>query len=127
MAFSARQVFESVFAGKIQNPYLHLVYDLAHNMGKIETHLVDGKPGKVFVHRKGATRSFAPGSPGIPQRYQNWPAGPGTGQHGHLFLGSGRTPAGCKKASAQPVTVQGEYSAAARQNARSAGMNCADG
>jgi tRNA-splicing ligase RtcB len=70
LAFSARQVFESVFAGKIKNAYLHLVYDLAHNMGKVETHLVNGKQEKVFVHRKGATRSFGPGLQGIPQRYQ---------------------------------------------------------
>ena len=69
LAFFARQVFESVFAGKIKNPYLHLVYDLAHNMGKVETHLVNGKKEKVFVHRKGATRSFGPEAEGIPQRY----------------------------------------------------------
>ena len=69
LAYFARQVFESVFAGKIRNPDLHLVYDLAHNMGKIETHLVNGKKEKVFVHRKGATRSFGPEVEGIPQRY----------------------------------------------------------
>jgi tRNA-splicing ligase RtcB len=69
LAFFAQQVFESVFTGKIRNPTLHLVYDLAHNMGKVETHLVNGKKEKVFVHRKGATRSFGPESEGIPQRY----------------------------------------------------------
>jgi tRNA-splicing ligase RtcB (3'-phosphate/5'-hydroxy nucleic acid ligase) len=70
LAYFARQVFESVFAGKLKNFYLHLVYDLAHNMGKIETHQVDGRPVKVLVHRKGATRSFGPGMPGVPARYQ---------------------------------------------------------
>jgi tRNA-splicing ligase RtcB len=69
LAFFARRVFESVFAGKIKDPYLHLVYDLAHNMGKIETHLVNGRMEKVFVHRKGATRSFGPKVDGIPGRY----------------------------------------------------------
>ena len=70
LAFFARQVFESIFAGKIKNPYLHLVYDLAHNMGKVETHLVNGKKEKVFVHRKGATRSFGPEAEDIPQCYR---------------------------------------------------------
>ena len=71
LAFSAQQVFESVFASKIKNPYLHLVYDLAHNMGKVETHLVNGGQEKVFVHRKGATRAFGPGAPGLPPEYQH--------------------------------------------------------
>ena len=70
LAFFANRVFESVFAGKVPNPHLHLVYDLAHNMGKVETHQNNGKLLKVFVHRKGATRSFAPGVPGVPARYQ---------------------------------------------------------
>jgi tRNA-splicing ligase RtcB len=70
LAYFARRVFESVFAGKLKNFQLHLVYDLAHNMGKIETHQVNGKPVKVLVHRKGATRSFGPGMPGVSARYQ---------------------------------------------------------
>jgi tRNA-splicing ligase RtcB (3'-phosphate/5'-hydroxy nucleic acid ligase) len=70
MAHAARNIFESVFSGKVPNHHLHQVYDLAHNMGKIETHLIHGKPAKVFVHRKGATRSFAPGVPGVPACYQ---------------------------------------------------------
>jgi tRNA-splicing ligase RtcB len=69
MAFSAQRVFESVFSGKINNPCLHLVYDLAHNMGKVETHWVNGQKERVFVHRKGATRAFGPGEEGLPQRY----------------------------------------------------------
>lgn len=69
LAFLASRVFESVFAGKVANHHLHLVYDLAHNMGKVETHQINGKAMKVFVHRKGATRSFAAGVPGVPARY----------------------------------------------------------
>jgi tRNA-splicing ligase RtcB len=69
LAYFASRVFESVFAGRVRNHHLHLVYDLAHNMGKVETHQIKGKALKVFVHRKGATRSFAAGVPGVPGRY----------------------------------------------------------
>jgi len=70
LAYFTRRVFESVFAGKVPDCHLRLVYDLAHNMGKVETHSIGGKPEKVFVHRKGATRAFAPHMAGVPQRYQ---------------------------------------------------------
>lgn len=70
LAFFARRVFESVFAGKVKKLNLQLVYDLAHNMGKVESHLVNGKKEKVFVHRKGATRSFGPEAEDIPQCYR---------------------------------------------------------
>ncbi len=70
LAHNARKAFEEVLAGKVANWHLHPVYDIAHNMGKIETHMVNGKPVRVCVHRKGATRAFGPGSPGLPQDYQ---------------------------------------------------------
>ncbi len=70
LAHSIRIAFEEVFAGKVKNRDLHQVYDIAHNMGKIETHLIDGKQIKVCVHRKGATRAFGPGSPELPPEYQ---------------------------------------------------------
>jgi tRNA-splicing ligase RtcB (3'-phosphate/5'-hydroxy nucleic acid ligase) len=70
LAHSIRGAFEEVFAGKLKNWDLHQVYDIAHNMGKIETHLIDGKQVKVCVHRKGATRAFGPGSPELPPEYQ---------------------------------------------------------
>jgi tRNA-splicing ligase RtcB len=50
---------------------LHQVYDIAHNMGKIETHTVDGERVKVCVHRKGATRSFGPGAAELPPEYRS--------------------------------------------------------
>jgi len=59
-------------------------------MGKIETHLVDGKPVKVCVHRKGATRAFGPGSPDLPDEYR--PTGQPVlvpGSMGTAFLGAG--------------------------------------
>ncbi len=70
LAHNARQAFESVFAGHLKNWHLHQIYDICHNIGKVETHLVDGKPVKVCVHRKGATRAFGPGAPGLPSEYQ---------------------------------------------------------
>ncbi len=70
LAHSARRAFEETFAGKLKNWQLVQVYDICHNIGKIETHDVEGKPMKVCVHRKGATRAFGPGSPGLPYEYQ---------------------------------------------------------
>ncbi|MCJ7733488.1 MAG: RtcB family protein [Anaerolineales bacterium] len=66
----ARQAFESVFAGKMKDWHLPLVYDVAHNIGKIETHKIDGKTMEVCVHRKGATRAFGPGMEDLPSEYQ---------------------------------------------------------
>ena len=70
LAHQARQAFEQALAGKVKNWHLHQVYDLAHNIGKIETHLVDGVKLKVCVHRKGATRAFGPGAAGLPEEYR---------------------------------------------------------
>ena len=49
---------------------LQLVYDVTHNMAKLEEHEVDGKKVKLCVHRKGATRAFPPGHPEIPSQYK---------------------------------------------------------
>jgi len=49
---------------------LKLLYDVAHNIAKIEEHEVDGKRMKLIVHRKGATRAFPPGHPEIPEKYK---------------------------------------------------------
>jgi tRNA-splicing ligase RtcB len=66
----ARTAFEQVLAGRVKDWQLRQVYDIAHNMGKIETHLIEGQRMKVCVHRKGATRAFGPGSPEIPEEYR---------------------------------------------------------
>ncbi|MCY2930870.1 MAG: RtcB family protein [Planctomycetota bacterium] len=50
---------------------LRQVYDVAHNIAKIETHLVDGRPRTLCVHRKGATRAFGPGHPELPPAYRD--------------------------------------------------------
>jgi len=70
LANSARRAFEETFAGMLNNWQLIQVYDICHNMGKVETHDVDGKRVKVCVHRKGATRAFGPGTSGLPPEFQ---------------------------------------------------------
>jgi len=50
---------------------VRLVYDVAHNVAKIEEHEVDGRRRKVCVHRKGATRAFGPGCPDVPGDYSH--------------------------------------------------------
>jgi len=71
LAHSARKAFEETLAGRVRNWHLHQVYDIAHNMGKIEVHDVDGEKIQVCVHRKGATRAFGPGSPELPDKYRS--------------------------------------------------------
>jgi tRNA-splicing ligase RtcB len=66
----AREAFESVLAGRIKDWQLDLVYDVAHNIGKLESHTIDGEMMMVCVHRKGATRAFGPGSRELPPEYQ---------------------------------------------------------
>jgi tRNA-splicing ligase RtcB len=70
LAHSARKAFEQVLAGKVKDWHLHQVYDICHNMGKIEMHIIDGERMKVCVHRKGATRAFGPGAPELPDEYK---------------------------------------------------------
>ncbi len=70
LAFHVRRSFEEVLAGKVRHWRLHQVYDIAHNMAKVEKHEVDGKTVEVLVHRKGATRAFGPGFEGLPPEYR---------------------------------------------------------
>jgi len=64
-----RQAFEKVFGLSWQKLGMFLIYDVAHNIAKIEQHEVDGVKKDLCVHRKGATRAFGPGDPAIPARY----------------------------------------------------------
>jgi len=48
-----------------------LVYDVCHNVAKLEDHVVDGRPRRLLVHRKGATRAFGPGDPRVPAAYRD--------------------------------------------------------
>ncbi len=70
MAHLTRQVFDRVLAGKVRRRELYMIYDVAHNIAKVEEHVVDGKLMKLCVHRKGATRSFGPGSLELPAVYR---------------------------------------------------------
>jgi len=65
-----RETFEQVFQTSSERLGLRLVYDVCHNIAKIETHKVAGKEMKVCVHRKGATRAFPPRHPDIPAEYR---------------------------------------------------------
>jgi tRNA-splicing ligase RtcB len=70
MSHYVRAAFCAVFSGEVSNQ-LDLVYDVAHNIAKFETHLVGGKQQRVCVHRKGATRAFPPGHPEVTERYRD--------------------------------------------------------
>ncbi|MCX7851161.1 MAG: RtcB family protein [Caldilineales bacterium] len=69
LTHQTRQAFEAVRAGKVKGGDLRQVYDIAHNMAKLEIHEVDGRDLRVCVHRKGATRAFGPGSHVLPPDY----------------------------------------------------------
>ena len=62
-----REGFEEIFGADV---HLTLVYDVSHNMGKVEKHIINGKERSFIVHRKGATRAFGPKRPELPLQYQ---------------------------------------------------------
>ena len=65
-----RQSFQQVYREGPERFGLKLVYDVAHNIAKVETHRVDGGQKKVWVHRKGATRAFPAGHAAVPPDYR---------------------------------------------------------
>jgi len=69
IAHWTRESFVKVFGKRIDEIGLEQVYDVAHNIAKIEEHTVDGKIMKLCVHRKGATRAFPAGQKGVPDKY----------------------------------------------------------
>ncbi|MFA4859131.1 RtcB family protein [Methanoregula sp.] len=66
---TTRQILAKMF--RIDYEEMALVYDVAHNVAKIEEHVIDAKRQSVCVHRKGATRAFGPGSPDLPGDLSN--------------------------------------------------------
>ncbi len=66
-----RKSFERVFNQTESDLDMKLVYDVAHNIAKVEKHKVDGKERNVVVHRKGATRAFPANRDEIPSRYRD--------------------------------------------------------
>jgi len=71
IAHWVRQAFAKVFGSKPQDLGMHQIYDVAHNIAKIEEHEINGKVKSVCVHRKGATRAFGPGHPAVPEVYRH--------------------------------------------------------
>jgi tRNA-splicing ligase RtcB (3'-phosphate/5'-hydroxy nucleic acid ligase) len=67
----ARQTFAHRFGRSPEKLGMHLLYDVAHNIAKMETHTVDGRQMAVCVHRKGATRAFPPGHAEVPDKYRS--------------------------------------------------------
>lgn len=71
MAHWTREAFSRVFGAGPHKLGMRQIYDVAHNIAKFEEHEVDGRKVKVVVHRKGATRAFAPGHPDVPAVYRS--------------------------------------------------------
>ena len=65
-----RRVFEKIFSKREDELGMDLIYDVAHNIGKLEKYYIDGKEKLLFVHRKGATRAFPPEHPELPPKYK---------------------------------------------------------
>ena len=92
LMYLVRQVFEKIFAQSSQALGISLIYDVSHNIAKLEKHIVDGKEKALCVHRKGATRAFGPNHPELPQKYKGIgqpviiPGDMGTGSY--LLLGT---------------------------------------
>ena len=98
-----RQAFQKIFGSTESDLGMDLVYDVSHNIAKVEEHKIDGSTRKVVVHRKGATRAFPAGRPEVPSRYRDigqpvlMPGSMGTaswvliGQSGSMDLSFGST------------------------------------
>ena len=70
IAHWTRESFQQVFQRDPKDLGMRQVYDVAHNIAKIETHQVEGKATRLCVHRKGATRAFPAHSPDLPEKYR---------------------------------------------------------
>jgi tRNA-splicing ligase RtcB len=68
ITYEVRSSWQKVF--KINGDEIKLLYDVAHNIAKIEEHKINGEIKKLILHRKGATRAFGPGQKEIPEKFQ---------------------------------------------------------
>ncbi len=66
-----RESFEKVLRQSAEDMNMGIVYDVCHNIAKLEEHVVDGKKQKMYVHRKGATRAFGPENQDVPLKYRD--------------------------------------------------------
>ncbi|MBI2264236.1 MAG: RtcB family protein [Armatimonadetes bacterium] len=65
-----RQAFEQILKKNAEQLGLHVVYDLTHNVAKIEDHTINGTRKTLCIHRKGATRAYPPGHPELPETHK---------------------------------------------------------
>lgn len=72
MLHKVREAFQQVLGIGPRELAMRLVYDVCHNIAKLETHFVDGRERQVCVHRKGATRAFPPGHRDVPEAFRDW-------------------------------------------------------
>jgi tRNA-splicing ligase RtcB len=70
MTFLIRKAFSKQFNKTPEELGMHLVYDVCHNIAKVEEHMIDSEMKTLLVHRKGATRAFPPHHPMVPLNYQ---------------------------------------------------------
>ena len=71
LAHMIRRTFDEALARNIKHFELRQVYDVAHNMAKVEEHEIEGRSFRLCVHRKGATRAFGPGSNNLPDEFRH--------------------------------------------------------
>ena len=71
ITYQLRKAFEKVMGMSAEDMGMELVYDVCHNIAKVEEYQINGETRKVVVHRKGATRAFGPNRPEIPQAYRS--------------------------------------------------------
>jgi tRNA-splicing ligase RtcB (3'-phosphate/5'-hydroxy nucleic acid ligase) len=70
MTYLCRQAFSKVFSSTPDDLDMQVIYDVSHNIAKVEEHWIDGRQARLLVHRKGATRAFPPHHPLVPLAYQ---------------------------------------------------------
>src|SRR5204863_7586274 len=70
MSHFVRQAFAKVTGSPVERLGIEVVYDVCHNIAKLETFEIDGERRRVCVHRKGATRAYGPGHPQVPHAYR---------------------------------------------------------
>jgi tRNA-splicing ligase RtcB len=93
ISYKVRKAWKKIFM--IEDNEIELLYDVAHNIAKIEEHRVDGKMKKLIVHRKGATRAFGPMQKDIPEKFRKIgqpvliPGSMGTGSY--VLIGSNKS------------------------------------
>jgi tRNA-splicing ligase RtcB (3'-phosphate/5'-hydroxy nucleic acid ligase) len=92
LAHETRHAFADALGISAEETGMDLVYDVAHNLAKLERHQVDGQDRLLCVHRKGATRAFGPGHPDLPEDLQaSGPAGLSPRFDGNRLLGVARS------------------------------------